>query len=110
MRKLRPHKITPNIFPGPKLCKNLQLTFFNVSTFLKVESLVIIPYHFKVHMVFKPHVQQVLSDSYLFDFHFPIFFFWSNGTIKGFINHNSFVPCYGCTNKYNTCDTHTLVV
>jgi len=49
MGKLRPHKITPNIFPDPKLCKNHQLTFSNVSAFLKVESLVIIPYSFKVH-------------------------------------------------------------
>jgi hypothetical protein len=52
MGKLRPYKITPNIFPDPKLRKNHQLTFSNVSTFLKVESLVISPYSFKVHMVF----------------------------------------------------------
>jgi hypothetical protein len=71
MWKLRPHKKTPNIFPDPKLCKNHQLTFSNVSAFLKVESLVIIPYSFKVHKVFKIHMQQTLSDSYLFDCHFP---------------------------------------
>ena len=85
-----------------------QLTFSNVSAFLKVKSSVIIPYSLQVHKIFKPHMQQALSDSYLSDFHFSKkFFFLSNGTVKGFINHNSCVPCYSCTNKYNTWHTHT---